>query len=122
MSATATDEAAVEARLQELRGRLGKKQHFEEAVNELAAAVRDRYAGASPALRKAVTQTPPHPLLQHPREQKKNYRCLLERWNSGVRHGSRLAVHKPNFDVYGTVGRSTLALRAWTWVCFDCNC
>lgn len=57
MSATATDEAAVEARLQELRGRLGKKQHFEEAVNELAAAVRDRYAGASPALRKAMYST-----------------------------------------------------------------
>lgn len=82
MSATATDEAAVEARLQELRGRLGKKQHFEEAVNELAAAVRDRYAGASPALRKAVTQTPPHPLLQHPREQKK---IIVAFWKDGIR-------------------------------------
>lgn len=61
MSATATDEAAVEARLQALRQRLGKKQHFEEAVSELAAAVRDRYAGASPTLRKSVTQTPTSP-------------------------------------------------------------
>lgn len=54
MSSTATDEAAVEARLQALRQMLGKKQHFEEAVNELAAAVRERYAGASPNLRKSV--------------------------------------------------------------------
>jgi hypothetical protein len=51
-------------------------QHFEEAVNELAAAVRDRYAGASPALRKAVTQTPP---LQHPREQNKK-KILVAFW------------------------------------------
>ncbi|OEL37704.1 E3 ubiquitin-protein ligase AIP2 [Dichanthelium oligosanthes] len=57
MSATATDEAALEARLQALRQRLGKKQHFEEAVTDLAAAVRDRYAGASPALRKSVYST-----------------------------------------------------------------
>ncbi|XP_062193439.1 E3 ubiquitin-protein ligase AIP2 [Phragmites australis] len=54
MSAPATDEAAVEARLQALRQRLGKKQHFEEAVAELAATVRDHYAGASPALRKSM--------------------------------------------------------------------
>jgi len=75
MSATATDETAVEARLQALRQRLGKKQHFEEAVNELAAAVRDRYAGASPTLRKSVTQTSPHLPLEPPR---KISRCLLQ--------------------------------------------
>jgi hypothetical protein len=82
MSATATDEAAVEARLQALRQRLGKKQHFEEAVNELAAAVRDRYAGASPTLRKSVTQTPPHLPHQPPRKN-----LTSRRWNSGGRHG-----------------------------------
>ena len=59
MSATAADEAAVEARLQALRQRLGKKQQFEQAVADLAAVVRDRYAGASPALRKSVRPTRP---------------------------------------------------------------
>ncbi|PAN12574.1 hypothetical protein PAHAL_2G274700 [Panicum hallii] len=57
MSATAMDEAAVEARLQALRQRLGKKQQFEEAVADLAAVVRDGYAGASPALRKSMYST-----------------------------------------------------------------
>nr|CAB3453464.1 unnamed protein product [Digitaria exilis] len=57
MSATATDEAALEARLQALRQRLGKKQQFEEAVADLAALLRDRYAGASPALRKSMYST-----------------------------------------------------------------
>ncbi|KAJ1289799.1 hypothetical protein BS78_02G192400 [Paspalum vaginatum] len=52
-SAAATDEA----RLQALRQRLGKKQHFEEAVAELAAAVRDGYAAASPALRGSMYST-----------------------------------------------------------------
>jgi len=59
MSATAMGEAAVEARLQALRQRLGKKQQFEEAVADLDAVVRDRYAGASPALRKSVRPTRP---------------------------------------------------------------
>jgi hypothetical protein len=54
---SATDETAVEARLQALRQRLGKKQQFEVAVFDLAAAVRDHYAGASPALRKSVRPT-----------------------------------------------------------------
>jgi len=59
MSATAMGEAAVEARLQALRQRFGKKQQFEEAVADLDAVVRDRYAGASPALRKSVRPTRP---------------------------------------------------------------
>jgi E3 ubiquitin-protein ligase AIP2 len=59
MSATAMDEAALEARLQALRQRLGKKQQFEEAVADLAAVVRDRYAGASPTVRKSVSPTRP---------------------------------------------------------------
>ncbi|CAN6196043.1 unnamed protein product, partial [Urochloa humidicola] len=57
MSAAVTDEAALEARLQALRQRLGKKQQFEEVVADLAAVVRDRYAGASPALRKSMYST-----------------------------------------------------------------
>ncbi|TVU09665.1 hypothetical protein EJB05_43154 [Eragrostis curvula] len=57
MSAPAADESAVEARLQALRQRLGKKQQFEEAIADLAAAVRDHYAGASPALRKSMYST-----------------------------------------------------------------
>jgi E3 ubiquitin-protein ligase AIP2 len=60
---SATDEAAVEARLQALRQRLGKKQQFEEAVADLAAAVWDHYSGASPALRKSVRPTRPDPTL-----------------------------------------------------------
>jgi E3 ubiquitin-protein ligase AIP2 len=54
MSATAGDEAAAAERLEALRKKLGKKQHFEEAVADLAATLRDRYAGASPALRQSV--------------------------------------------------------------------
>ncbi|VAI32555.1 unnamed protein product [Triticum turgidum subsp. durum] len=57
MSATAGDEAAVAERLEALRRKLGKKQHFEEAVADLAATLRDRYAGASPALRESMYST-----------------------------------------------------------------
>ncbi|KAG8050123.1 hypothetical protein GUJ93_ZPchr0009g1946 [Zizania palustris] len=43
--------AAVEQRLQALRQKLGRKQHFEETVADLAATVHGHYVGASPALR-----------------------------------------------------------------------
>jgi hypothetical protein len=115
MSATATDEAAVEARLQALRQRLGKKQHFEEAVNELAAAVRDRYAGASPTLRKSVTQTPTSPALSR----LLHGEILVAFHGIWVAGTARLAIQKPKFDADGTVGRRS---TAWTWICFDCNC
>lgn len=59
MSATAGDEAAVAERLEALRRKLGKKQYFEEAVADLASTLRDRYAGASPALRESVRPTSP---------------------------------------------------------------
>ncbi|BAF25165.1 E3 ubiquitin-protein ligase AIP2 [Oryza sativa Japonica Group] len=49
--------AAVEQRLQALRQKLGRKQHFEEAVADLAAAVRDHHAAASPALRDLMYST-----------------------------------------------------------------
>lgn len=73
MAAPATDEAAVDARLQALRQRLGKKQQFEEAVADLAAAVRDHYAGASPALRKSV---------RHPTRVSRE-----TRWYQGIYYG-----------------------------------
>ncbi|KAK1631044.1 hypothetical protein QYE76_005359 [Lolium multiflorum] len=57
MSATAGDEAAAAERLEALRRKLGKKQHFEEAVADLAATLRDRHAGASPALRQSMYST-----------------------------------------------------------------
>ncbi|CAM0951488.1 unnamed protein product [Alopecurus aequalis] len=57
MSAMTGDEAAVGERLEALRKKLGKKQHFEEAVADLSATLRDRYAGASPALRESMYST-----------------------------------------------------------------
>ncbi|KAG8052157.1 hypothetical protein GUJ93_ZPchr0001g31781 [Zizania palustris] len=46
--------AAAEQRLQALRQKLGRKQHFEVTVADLAATVHGHYAGASPALRDLV--------------------------------------------------------------------
>ena len=57
MSAAVGDEAAVAERLEALRRKLAKKQHFEEAVADLSATLGDRYAGASPALRESVWTT-----------------------------------------------------------------
>ncbi|KAL5200928.1 hypothetical protein ABZP36_035282 [Zizania latifolia] len=54
---SAPEAAEVEQRLQTLRQKLGRKQHFEGAVADLAATVRDLYAGASPALRDLMYST-----------------------------------------------------------------
>ncbi|KAG8056853.1 hypothetical protein GUJ93_ZPchr0002g25502 [Zizania palustris] len=54
---SAPEAAEVEQRLQALRQKLGRKQHFEGAVADLAATVRDHYAGASPALRDLMYST-----------------------------------------------------------------
>ena len=66
MSAAVGDEAAVAERLEALRRKLAKKQHFEEAVADLSATLGDRYAGASPALRESVWTTSPHLAFPHP--------------------------------------------------------